>query len=118
MNADTSLPKCRYCDLPVAPNDSAPTHAYWHATPFVCHKSCKQEGERQEAYDCQCIDADCNDCGHFKRGKLIDKNTWSGHCLLKNEPTFAYPKTSTSRPCFVHRRDLPKPTPHEPQATP
>lgn len=118
MNADTSLPRCRYCGESVSPSDAAPTHAYWNAMQFVCHKACKQEGIKQEAYDCQCIDADCNDCGYFKRGKelLFQKGEWkislgwTGTCLRDNKATKAFPKMCTGRKCFVHRRDLLKPT--------
>lgn len=78
-------------------------------------------GERQEATDCQTIDADCNDCRHFQRGEvvkrwlsaMIDKKAGlllvnmgivKGHCLKFNHPTEAYPHASTGRDCFEHRR--------------
>lgn len=89
---------------------------------FVCHKSCKVSGEKQEALDCQTVDADCNDCRHFKRGSIVphsrsiqeqirtgqhpnfSSEVWSGHCLKFDTPTTAFPKKWTGRACFEHRR--------------
>ena len=34
---------------------------------FPVHKACKQQAMKDEAYECQVIDADCNDCRHFDR---------------------------------------------------
>jgi len=115
---------CRYCAKPIADGEAAPTFAYWFATPFVCHPACKDAGIRQEAYECQLIDADCNDCKHYKRGKLAPimishvrmpnglieevrhqpNVIIGGHCLKFDEPTTAYPNKWTGRPCFEHRR--------------
>jgi hypothetical protein len=111
---------CRYCNLPVS--DPVETLAYWNQTPDVCHAECKVAGERQEAIDCQIIDADCNDCKHFKRG--YDVKRWLscmvdekpsfvlenmginvGHCLKFNKITQAFPHMSTGRECFEHRRN-------------
>lgn len=54
----------------------------------------------EEAYECQCIDADCNDCLHFER---ISMN--NGVCLKYDRPTTASPKMSTGYPCFEHRKN-------------
>lgn len=99
---------CRYCNQPLSEADAVPTHAYWNATPDVCHKECKQAGEKQEAYDCQLIDAGCNDCAFLKRGKRLYQGvfaTWTGTCLKTGDPVTPSPKTATGKPCFVHRRD-------------
>jgi hypothetical protein len=104
---------CRYCNLPI--EHPVTTLAYWSQTPDVCHPECKKSGERQEAIDCQIIDADCNDCKFFKRGiagvmrwtgLLFSKDTTvvPGHCLKFNRPTTAYPHFWTGRDCFEHRR--------------
>jgi hypothetical protein len=110
---------CRYCDKPV--ETPVVTHSYWGGLPFQCHAECKQAGQRQEAFDCQCIDADCNDCKHFKRGsleerwlsciendvaamKLVNMGFFHGHCLKFDRPTEANPKKWTGRECFEHRR--------------
>lgn len=97
---------CRYCDKPIE-GEPARTLAYWSQTPCVCHPECKQAGERQEAIDCQTIDADCNDCKHFERGSEIVRSIpkgFSGRCAKFDRPTAAYPKTWTGRECFEHRR--------------
>lgn len=112
---------CRYCNQPIAPADETHTFTYWAAVRYPCHKQCKVEGIRAEAYECQLIDADCNDCKHFKRGKLIER--WlscmindapaycltrmgivTGHCLKFNRPTTAQPNKWTGLECFEHRR--------------
>jgi hypothetical protein len=114
---------CRYCSLPIAEGESATTHSYWQGLPFPCHKACKDAGVKQEAFDCQAVDADCNDCRHFKRGKLANKtvSTWtkpdrkiamvihqpdvfSGHCLKHDRPTIGQPKKHSGYYCFEHRR--------------
>lgn len=112
---------CRYCEQPGA---DTKTYAYWSGTPDWCHAGCKAAGEREEAFDCQVIDADCNDCRHYRRGvsapKQISryknhKGEWveiiykpeiwiGGHCLKFNKPTIACPKKWTGLECFEHRR--------------
>lgn len=58
---------CRYCKEPIL--EGQPTTSvtpYWHG-PFrdISHKDCFQKGYAEEAFDCQVIDADCNDCKFF-----------------------------------------------------
>jgi hypothetical protein len=113
--------KCRYCDELVLESELTTTHSYWGGSPFPCHKSCKVAGEKQEAYDCQVIDADCNDCKHFKRGevikrllscmedgkpgtRLVNMGIINGHCLKFDRPTQAQPNKWTGLGCFEHRR--------------
>lgn len=114
---------CRYCDLPVAESERATTHSYWQGLPFDCHKSCKDAGVKQEAFDCQVIDADCNDCKHFKRGKIrpiqisryknfrgemveviFKPEIFDGHCLKFDRTTKAFPNKWSNLECFEHRR--------------
>lgn len=114
---------CRYCDQPVV-DDPVITYSYWQGAPFICHRQCKDAGVKQEAFDCQCIDADCNDCKHYRRGRLAplqrtkvkttDGRTVEltfqpevfidGHCLKFDKPTLACPMKWTGHPCFEHRR--------------
>jgi hypothetical protein len=116
--------KCRYCTQPLADSEAVTTHSYWQSLPDVCHKACKEAGAKQEALECQTIDADCNDCRHYRRGKLAPKTIsltktpdgrivevsyqpnifLGGHCLKFNKPTLAHPNKWTGLECFEHRR--------------
>ena len=100
------MSSCRYCRLEISASDKAVTFSYWSAIKYDCHKSCKQDGERQEAFECQILDADCNDCRHFVRGSLVKKSSFNGHCVKFNKPTKAFPKQSTGHKCFEHRRGV------------
>lgn len=116
---------CRYCKAPVNDKQTATlTYSYWQGDPFICHKACKDAGIKREAYECQCIDADCNDCRHYRRGKLapqqisLTKTTdgriveiiynpniiIGGHCLKFDRKTNAYPNKWSGLECFEHRR--------------
>ena len=97
---------CRYCSSILTLEDATTTLSYWNQFVFFCHKICKQSGERQEAIDCQTIDASCNDCKHFQRGKIIGgiPKTFDGHCLKFDKPTVAYPHYWHGKECFEHRR--------------
>lgn len=114
---------CRYCRKPVIKEDAVETFGYFGNTPDHCHLACKPEGIKQEAFDCQMIDADCNDCRHFKRDRIAGKvrsltmrtdgtqyevihqpNVVYGHCLKFDKPTQAFPNKWTGRECFEHRR--------------
>lgn len=117
---------CRYCSQPLAESEAVKTHSYWGGLPFVCHAACKQAGEREEAFECQCIDADCNDCKHYQRGKLAPLvRSWlhkpdgrrvevthqpnvfiGGRCLKFDKPTEASPNKWTGHECFEHRRTI------------
>lgn len=113
--------ECRYCGLEII-SDEVITHSYWGGFPFPCHKSCMEAGIKQEAFDCQVIDADCNDCKHYKRGHLVypivsrlgtrdgvvevshQPNAFTGTCLKFNKPTLAQPNKWSGFACFEHRR--------------
>jgi len=95
---------CRYCKGKVEKENAALTASYWSSGWYLCHKDCKQRGEKEEAYECQIIDADCNDCKHFKRGDKTDKGIFEGLCLKFNKQTKAYPNYCSSHACFEHRR--------------
>jgi hypothetical protein len=55
----------------------------------------------------QTIDADCNDCRHFKRGTMTKAGgltRFDGYCLKLNVPATAWPTQYSGNPCFEHRR--------------
>jgi len=125
MNGSKKI--CRYCAKPIAVNEVVETVAYWNATPDVCHRACKDAGVKQEAYNCQVIDADCNDCRHYQRGKLAPRvishlkkpdgttaevshqpNIFlGGQCLKFNKAVVAQPNKWSGLECFEHRRSSP-----------
>jgi hypothetical protein len=99
---------CRYCHKPVKRNEAVITHSYWNAVWQVAHKACDADGRKAEAYECQIIDADCNDCKHFNRGESLASGVsaaWSGQCLKYDKPVVAYPNKATGNECFEHRRE-------------
>ena len=117
-------PNCRYCGEMVSEADYAVTHSYWRAIMDVSHKACEAKGRADEAYECQLIDADCNDCKHFRRGSRalyrgdkantedgeyvrihVQKDAFHGHCCKLNKPTTAFVNFASGHPCFEHRRD-------------
>jgi len=120
---------CRYCNKLIPEGCEVATYAYWDTRPvetrqkFWCHPECKDVGIKQEAFDCQQIDADCNDCGHFKRGevekrwlscmadgkpsvRLVNMGFIHGHCLKFDRATIAQPNKWTGMECFEHRRTV------------
>jgi hypothetical protein len=97
--------KCRGCDKQILEiGDVAIWTSYWWSYFFPSHKSCLDAGMKREAFLCQEVDADCNDCRHFQRGARIADGVISGQCLRFNKPTKAYPNFSTGHECFEHRR--------------
>lgn len=58
---------CRHCDKEVMREDADVIVGYWTPVWFIAHKDCVRIGKSEEAYACQKIDADCNDCRHFQR---------------------------------------------------
>jgi len=99
--------ECRYCKQD---NTDDVCYSYWQAEQFKCHNECKKEGAKVEAHECQKIDADCNDCKHFKRiSSQQIKGTsvkWGeGNCLKLNKEVKAFPKYCSSHSCFEHRLD-------------
>ena len=90
---------CRATKKKLDKSDAVVAHGYW--TPncwFPIHKDLKREYELSEAYECQKIDAACNDCGFFDRA-----NSW---CNKLNKPTHPAPNFCQNNSCFVHRKDV------------
>lgn len=84
------------------------SRSYW-TTRRVCSQ-CFPNGVHVTDLDIvemQKIDADCNDCRHFKRGQFhkgVGLNWFDGQCLKFNKPTKAYPVQFTGHSCFEHRK--------------
>lgn len=94
---------CGHCNTRIDEKDFDYYVGYW--TPFMwkpVHKHCKQEASKDEAYECQKIDMNCNDCVFFTR--LKGNN---GLCTKKNTPIIAH--SNNCQPentnCFVHRKN-------------
>lgn len=101
-----TLPKqtCRFCGTPVVREDADVYVAYWWNFFYVCHKDCKVDGAKKEAYECQLIDCDCNDCRFFDR-RPEGKNSMVGWCKQHNRRELAQgPMGGKPMLCFEHRR--------------
>lgn len=75
--------------------------SYW--TPFIWKpilKSLKIESMKKEAYMCQLIDSNCNDCFYLDRGNK--------KCLKFDKNIQIYPGISQveNKDCFKHRKDI------------
>lgn len=94
---------------------------YWSTlAPLHLERMTKEEIVEAKAFDAQLspdsvmemqiIDADCNDCRHFKRGKMregLGVACFEGHCLKLDKPTLAWPMQYSGHKCFEHRRAQP-----------
>lgn len=97
---------CRFCKKPISEKDFAVYHSYWQGIKFPCHQSCLTEGTREEAYLCQCVDADCNDCKHYERDpNRVFKTHSIGHCNKFKKEVIGRPKFCSGYECFEHRKD-------------
>ena len=94
---------CRFCKK----GDTDDVYfSYWRAIKFPCHTACKAKGVAEEAYECQLIDADCNDCKNFRRGRQTKtKGCWYGWCDKKDIDVVALVNFASSYDCFEHRKD-------------
>lgn len=90
---------CRGCGLPVTGDDFAIWTTYWWSHHFPSHKACREPGMKEEAYECQLIDADCNDCRHFRR-----EGGNKGLCAKTSLPVIAHPVFCSGHQCFEHRK--------------
>ena len=99
---------CRACEKPFTSDSTIHWgRTYWHgmAVPFGSEEA-KVATLKMEAIECQTIDADCNDCKHFQRGRMLAKgnaSAFEGHCRKFDKPTIAYPKFASGHECFEHR---------------
>lgn len=95
--------------------------AYWTSCDQMAHPECLDAGFKQEAYECQKLDADCNDCMYFHanvNGRDIRRGTCGRGAKHPDLPVqaidalvggwpnvVARPVFCSGYPCFVHRRD-------------
>lgn len=108
---------CRACSAIITSRDFAVLHTYWQAMWAPCHAGCREAGMKAEAYECQCIDADCNDCRHFQRNVTPNPDMppnqqlfppiggVRGNCLKFGHTVIANPKHASCNSCFEHRRE-------------
>lgn len=96
---------CRYCEKEIPTGEEVSTHSYWKPFKYWSHNDCKKKGEASEAYECQKLDSDCNDCKFFERGKLLRKGVYTGHCKKFDKEVKAFPNFCSGRECFKHRKD-------------
>ena len=108
---------CRGCGLPLTDTDFDVWVSYWKSVWFPAHKACRAAGMAEEAYDCQCVDADCNDCNSFCRGKSAGELVMigvagspdvtrpaNGHCEKFDRPAVAWANFCSGWACFEHRK--------------
>ena len=93
--------KCRYCGKKLDQDNFIISTTYWWPTwQPCCSEECKKAGEAKEAYECQKIDAACNDCKHFKRIEGIH-----GICSLSGKKITTWRNMAELNDCFEHRFD-------------
>ena len=93
---------CSYCGWPFWVKEIATS--YWHpGTKYPVHKYCKKTYEAKIRAYCKDLDADCNDCKHFKRGEWLSKTVCSGICMKTGKPTEARPNHYSGKPCYEPR---------------
>jgi hypothetical protein len=107
---------CRGCNRAVEAAAFAVWNTYWTPMWAPCHAGCREAGMKAEAYECQCIDADCNDCRHYQRNVVTNPEMPQnpqlfaplggvrGNCLKYSRTVTANPKRASCNPCFEHRR--------------
>lgn len=104
--------KCRFCGGQLTAENITKVSTYWNVLICVCHKECKVRGMAEEAYECQMIDADCNYCKWFIRGKG-GMNDGMGHGNCGNPEQLAVvdctgvicqSNTFAGKYCFEHRK--------------
>lgn len=117
---------CYYCKKEIT-GESIPARFYWTKNKTGekrSHPECLREGFALQCYECQCIDADCNDCKFFVRGERKGDGIFTGACTSPNgaqeaqrknayetqddrlaRKVWAFTAFASGRPCFVHRKD-------------
>ena len=94
---------CRGCGGKLEKGDFVIGQTYWGGLWAGSHAACKG-WVAEEAYECQVIDADCNDCKHFMRGEKLWAGIFEGKCVKTGETVRAYPNFCSGHACFEHRR--------------
>ena len=97
--------KCRFCKGQLTKDTITKVSSYWSVLVCACHKECKVKGMSEEAYDCQMIDADCNYCKWFIRGKGgMTGGAGKGHCWIDWTETTCQSNSFSGKSCFEHRK--------------
>lgn len=92
---------CRYCYREVDRKDFDVAFSYWPIQGigpgwFAAHKNCIKSGYADEAYECQCIDSNCNDCKFLIRSSLM--------CSAFDKKVDPQSNFCSCMKCFVHRK--------------
>ncbi|QOR55478.1 MAG: hypothetical protein ULS35scaffold63_35 [Phage 33_17] len=109
LNAWILRDKCRYCHKPLTTDNISLTYSYWSVNQgtgpiwYACHLQCQAEGYRQEAYDCQNIDQNCNDCLYYTR-KKNHKYYSEGYCEKFQKNTHGNNDFAQLNSCFITRK--------------
>lgn len=92
---------CCYCKKSVEAAEAKVIGSYWCGFSRVAHPACIPEGFAEEAYECQLLDSNCNDCKHFSRAKGN-----CGTCLkgCRDGEFKVYPANWQGMSCFEHRK--------------
>lgn len=111
--------KCRHCNGKMTEDTFDINIGYWASVWHPVHKDCAKECRVEEAYECQKIDAGCNDCKFFQRGVIggVKADTGLnaffpkikgqiGFCSKNNYQVEAFPVSYYGMPCFVHRKEI------------
>lgn len=99
--------KCRYCKQLIDNESKELTYSYWSncfkqgPIWYICHKNCQKDGYKDEVYECQKIDANCNDCTFFERKKIC-----IGWCMKYQKEVISSNDLFQGNDCFIHRKDL------------
>lgn len=102
------MSQCNSCKQPIIGETPVKRNTYWASLPILLHARCLPDFN-EGVVECQRIDADCNDCAHFRRGRMLAKGSGScfeGHCVKFDKLVLAYPNFCSGHPCFVHRKDM------------
>jgi len=95
---------CRHCGLEVKEDNFDVAIGYWYPSWFPCHQECVKPQKEYEAFECQKLDADCNDCKHFSRIRPLTVGVSLGTCNKFNRETKAYVNSPRGLECFEHRK--------------
>jgi len=108
---------CRYCKKELSEENFEFSTTYWSPMLAPCcnNNACKESGEKQEAYECQNIDKNCNECKYFERiefsSNIIAQTAnifgnigcYIGECKQKKIKVGANRNIFQGMDCFVHR---------------